>query len=730
VKLNLNMQWKWKSTLIIFIRGVLILLPIMAVLFTGGILESGQESIKAQSLDSTINSIKNITIDKQTISISADRPFKYSINKLADPFKIEIELKSVELGRFTERMISADSIANEIVFSTKMVPDQASILEVTLSSPQKFENSIVENNLIIKFNSDEDSSEGEKSKDEIGSLLTAQGTKEDGHVEETVMEPQKPATTITDIKFKRELEYVKLIIKGNGSMLPDVFKLDNKVVIDIPRVTITAKMPKQVPIPIESIKWGDNDGKIRMIIALKEQAAFDVIAYGEEIIVSLTSPEIVKKGKDVISASNLTTIEAGGNEADTVKGEQKIYSGKKISLDIQNADIAPILRLFADISGKNVIIDPKVTGKINMKLVNVPWDQALELILRTNGLSQVSEGNIIRIANADDLVKEQKQADNLTSTKPLSTKLFPVNYKAIADMLKAIKEADLLSPKGKISEDDRAQVLIVNDVEDTFPKIQRLIDLLDTPDLQIKQVLIEARLVEVDTNYTKKLGINWNYKNSSPNNGNVNAAGNPLHNLSWNSGVNLPTGNQTTFGIGYMPSAGFEVLNATLDAYEEDNKSRTISSPRILTMNNTAATISQGQTIYMQSLSPTGSATVTAINALLSLKVTPSISPGGTVHLMIDITNNDYQGDQAGKPVINTNTLTTETSVISGDTVVIGGIYYKQNTRTNESVPLLSQIPIIGWFFKNDSQSKKSRELMVFITPRIVSRIALGDISK
>ncbi|MBF0473481.1 MAG: AMIN domain-containing protein, partial [Nitrospirae bacterium] len=387
----------------ILTKSIFVLFSIMVILVTGCSSQSKQKIAQSVNVnpDSTVNTIKNISIDKQSFTITADRNFKYSLNKLSDPFKFEIELKSVELGRFTERMLLRDSIVSEIVFSKKMVPDEAAILEVTLTAPQKFEHSMSENNLVLKFNIEAESVTGAKSNDEIGDLLS-RGEKGAGineHVEETVLEPQKEATVISVINFKRELEYVKVILKGNGSMMPDVFQLDNRVIIDIPRVNITAKLPQQVPVPIESIKWGDSDGKIRMVIALKEQATFDVIAYGDEIIISLSSPEIVKAGKDVVSTSNLSTFDTGGSENETVKGDLKVYKGKKISLDIQNADIAPILRLFADIGGEkdkplNVVIDPKVTGKINMKLVNVPWDQALELILKTNGLSQVSEGNI------------------------------------------------------------------------------------------------------------------------------------------------------------------------------------------------------------------------------------------------------------------------------------------------------------------------------------------------
>lgn len=706
---------------------------LFAVIIAGCNSKTIQNS-KADNPKDPINVVKDVVIDKETLTISAERNFQYIINKSSDPFKIEVELKSVGQGLFTKK-ISENSIVSSVVFSKRLLPEEETIMEVTLTSPAKIEPSLSGSTLILKIISDQAPETSQKPKDEIQDVIAKdEKTRSmDKTDKDVVTEPQKPATTITDINFKRDLEHVKVIIKGNGSMMPDVLQLDNKVVIDIPRVNITAEVPQQVPVPIDSIKWETNVDKVRMVISLKEQATFDVIAYGDEIQVSLTSPEIIKEGKELVGTSKLTTLDEG--EVAAVQGEQKTYSGKRISLDIQNADIAPILRLFADISGKNVVIDPKITGKINMKLVNVPWDQALDLILKTNGLSQITEGNILRIAYAADLVKEKKDAANITDIEPLVTKIFPVNYKPIDTMLQAIKDAKILSQindkdRGTISIDKTAQVLIVNDIKETFPKIQQLIDLLDTPDLQTRQVLIEARLVEVDTSYTKTLGLNWNYRSSSPTYGTNTSTNASVGTLSWNSAINLPVTAPTTFGLSYLPASGYEALAATLNAYESQQKAHIISNPKVLTMNNTQAVITQGQTLYMSTVGANGAPGVTTIPITLSLTVTPSISPGGVVHLVIKITNDAFNGIQNGYPLINTSSLTTESTVKNGDTLVIGGIYKKSESTTNDSVPFLSQIPIIGWFFKDEQKTKSTNELMIFITPRVVTREALGEVRK
>jgi len=553
------------------------------------------------------------------------------------------------------------------------------------------------------------------------------------------VEGPEEARNITAIKFERIEDAVKVIIEADGEVRPDVLPLEGRLVLDFIGVDMKARMPKEVAYPLRGIRWGRHDGKTRVVLDLMQKASYDVIAINDSVVVSLSAPDMivpVAKGeagpeaKEEAAAAKKSPVEAAVEAATERVIEEGKYKGKRISLDFQDADIVPIFRLFADVSGYNFVISPKVKGKITMKLINVPWDQALDLVLRTHNLGKQIEGNIIRIAPNADLAKESeakaKAKAALARAKPLSTRIFTINYAGVDRISEAINKAKLLSARGSMTIDERASVIIINDVDDTFPKVKNLIEQLDKPDLQVRQVMIEARIVEASTTFAKDLGIQWGAWGRT-NDYQLIGGGSALTGGTGMTGnnfiVNMPAGVQqgtgAAIGLGYLNAARTLALDLQLSALERTGEGKIISNPRIITMNNTPAKITQGRTIYVP-VATSDKTDVKAIDANLTLDVTPSIAPGGAILLKLKISKDEPGDIVAGNISINRNNAETTTLINSGDTVVIGGIYKKRVLSSDDGVPWLSKIPILGWLFRHKRVDEDTSEVLIFITPKVV----------
>src|SRR4030066_322923 len=334
----------------------------------------------------------------------------------------------------------------------------------------------------------------------MGKTENVPEVKETEHVLQEKVPLQK-ATEITSISFEKTADIVKVLIRGNGSLNPSVLPLENRIVIDVPGVDMKTHLPSEVVSPLKGIRAGETDSKIRLVIDLKEKTDFDVTTIGDTIVVAVSAQMAHKPGEnlDAKERANVT--------------ENK-YSGKKISLDFQDADIVPIFRLLADISGDNIVVSPEVKGKLTMKLLNVPWDQALDIILKTFSLGKAVENNIIRIAPHTAFAKESEEAAKAKEAElkvvSLETKIFPISYADVKDIEKAIKDAKMLTSRGSLSTDKRTSSMAVNDIASVFPQIENLLANLDK---RTPQVLIEARIVEVSETDASGLGIQWGIGN-------------------------------------------------------------------------------------------------------------------------------------------------------------------------------------------------------------------------
>lgn len=412
-------------------------------------------------------------------------------------------------------------------------------------------------------------------------------------------------------------------------------------------------------------------------------------------------------------------------DSDTISIQRnKEYVGKKISLVFDDADIRNILQLIGEVSDLNIIVGDEVKGTVTLRLIDVPWDQALDLVLEIRELGKLQEGNVLRIlplAKIRQMQQEQFAAARAKEKlEDLVTDLVPVNYTDVDSLVESCEKR--LSDRGKVIGDVRDKKLIITDIPSVVEDIKQLVRLLDTP---VRQVLIEARIVEASATFSRDLGVNWglSYQNNPGSDADGNDAsigmGGTLIGIPVSPGeVSSGIVSGLTFGQVGVDKA---VLDLRLAALEQSGHGRIISTPRVSTLNGQEAEVAQGTEIPYLSTSEEGTKTEFK-KAELSLKVTPEINPDGSVILEIEA-KNDSRGANTGlaeAPAIDTKRATTKVLVKDGETTVIGGIFIQDRSESESGVPWLMNVPVLGYLFKSRSVSEERRELLVFITPRIL----------
>jgi len=410
------------------------------------------------------------------------------------------------------------------------------------------------------------------------------------------------------------------------------------------------------------------------------------------------------------------------------------YNGEKLTLNFQNVEVRSLLQVIADFTGLNIITSDTVGGNLTLRLKDVPWDQALDIILSAKGLGKRKSGNVVSIAPLDEIAIKEKllleTQQQITELEPLRQETFELSY-AKASEVKTIltdKDQKLLSKRGSATVDTRTNQLFVQDVPSRLEDVRRMISQLDIP---VRQVLIEARIVVADDTWSRDIGAKFNFAaGASIGNRNIGLAGN-IDNAHRIAGGTLPTAADTPISVN-LPAAGggsigVQILNAAnnnlieleLSALEVDGRGKVVSNPRIVAPDKKKATITQGTKIPYGTQASSGGVTVAFVEAVLSLAVTPQISPDDKIIMDVEIKKDSIGQVFAGVPSIDTKTLNTQVVVDNGDTAVLGGIY-EQAVRTDVSqIPFLGDIPFIGNFFKRTQKSDHKTELLIFITPRI-----------
>ncbi|MFM4702044.1 type IV pilus secretin PilQ [Aeromonas bivalvium] len=416
----------------------------------------------------------------------------------------------------------------------------------------------------------------------------------------------------------------------------------------------------------------------------------------------------------------------------------KQYKGKPISLNFQDIPVRTVLQLIADFNNLNLVTTDSVSGNITLRLDGVPWEQALDIILKVRGLDKRLDDNILLVAPAEEIAAREKQQlesrNQVADLAPLYTDYLQINYAKASEVaaLLSSESTKLLSAKGAVSVDERTNVLVVKDTAEVISNIKRMLDILDIP---VKQVVIEARMVTIDDGFDEALGVRWGV---TKNDGHGNSTsgtieGNDSSNGTGGAGniedrlnVNLPVTNAAgTLAFQVARLANGTLLDLELSALEKESKAEIIASPRVTTANQKPALIEQGTEIPYVESSSSGATSVTFKKAVLSLKVTPQITPDNRVILDLTVTQ-DTKGETVptgtGDAVsINAQSITTQVLVNNGETLVLGGIYQQTIKNDVSKVPLLGDIPGLGALFRKTTSENKKRELLIFVTPRIVT---------
>ncbi|MBB1271431.1 type IV pilus secretin PilQ [Psychromonas sp. SR45-3] len=535
----------------------------------------------------------------------------------------------------------------------------------------------------------------------------------------SVEKPKGYVNTISDIDFKRGSEgQGKLFVYlDNSSVAVDIRRRDQQLIAEFQSTYIPNELLYIMDVVdfstiVEKVETFREDGKTRFVFNIKDE-----YNYRYDQLDTLFMIEVSEKPKDK---------------------KETVYEGKAISLNFQDIPVRTVLQLIADFNGLNLVITDSVSGNITLRLDDVPWEQALDIILKVRGLGKRMDGNVLMIAPATELAaKEREQLETnkqVEDLAPLYSEFIQINYAKAADIAAMLSgnSASLLSERGNVSIDARTNTLLIKDTASVIDSVKEMVEVLD---IAVRQVVIEARMVTVSDSVGEDLGIQWGVsatKTDDSSNNSLSTSGSIAGIEGGTTGdvndrlnVNLPA-SSVAGSIAFQVArfANGDILDLELSALEQENKAEIIASPRITTLNQQTAYIEQGTEVPYVESSSSGATSVSFKKAVLSLEVTPQITPDNKLILDLVITQ-DSIGDTistgTGEVVsINTQEIATQVLVDNGETLVLGGIYQQQVTHSTKKVPLLGDIPYLGYFFRSTSQNNSKAELLIFVTPRIV----------
>jgi len=411
------------------------------------------------------------------------------------------------------------------------------------------------------------------------------------------------------------------------------------------------------------------------------------------------------------------------------------FTGEPIDLNFQNVELRSVLQIIAEVAELNLVASDTVSGNITLRLKNVPWDQALDIILKANGLDKRTVGNVLMIATASEIAQREKlELESLKSVEelaPLRTEFIQVEYRKASDMLTALQEVKLISERGLALSDDETNVLMVRETDSAIENIRRTLRRFDK---EVEQVLIEARLVTASSNIAEDLGVRWGFGYNDVDNGKgwiVNPDqgsidfGSPPSEIGLNVDLGAAAVNAGKIAVGFAPGSS-SMIHLELSALESDGKAEIISQPKILTTNGNAAKIASGTEIPYQTVED-GEVNIEFKDVVLSLEVTPRINPGDRIAMDLSIIQDSIGAVlTSGDITINSNELETSVVVPDGQTIVLGGVFKNETSSSVSKVPLLGDLPVMGALFRNRSENIDKTELLIFITPKLVRNSLSG----
>ena len=532
---------------------------------------------------------------------------------------------------------------------------------------------------------------------------------------------------IQEVDFRRgdEGEGLVQINLSTASVTPDIEQQGQVVRIRFPGVELPGQLARRLDVvdfgtPVQRVDAFSEEGDT--VIAVRPQGAFDYLAFQTDTVFTL-------------AVSRLTT-----QEQKLLEETQK-YTGETLSLNFQDIEVRKVLNLIADFTNLNLVASDTVGGNITLRLQDVPWDQALDLVLRTKGLDKRQVGNVLLVAPAEEIAaREQLELENQRAAQelaPLRTEFIQVQYSKAADIaglltgnsISGAAEAGdssvLLTARGSVAVDERTNTLIV---QDTAAKLQEVRDLMQVLDVPVRQVMIEARIVTAESSFSERIGVRWGaFASDNLGNSGIGASigsgfdDGALGTATQGLNVDLvPAGAQKgAFSLGL--AANDVQLNLELNALEAEGRGEVVAQPKIVTADQSPASIQQGAQIPYSTVSD-GGTNVQFQNAVLSLDVTPQITPDGNVIMELAIAQDSVGGTTSdGQIIIDTRKLNTTVLVGDGETIVLGGVFEETNNNDVEKVPVLGDLPLLGKLFRNKVVIEDKKELLVFITPKLIN---------
>ncbi|MDL5592719.1 MULTISPECIES: type IV pilus secretin PilQ [unclassified Pseudomonas] len=535
------------------------------------------------------------------------------------------------------------------------------------------------------------------------------------------------ARAIRGVDFQRGTagEGNVVIDLSDPTIAPDIQEHDGKIILNFARTQLPEPLRVRLDVkdfatPVQFVNAGVSGD--RATITVEPGGTFDYSTYQTD-------------NKLTVSIRPLTIDDLQKRNAD-----RNSYSGEKLSLNFQDIDVRSVLQLIADFTNLNLVASDTVQGGITLRLQNVPWDQALDLVLKTKGLDKRKVGNVLLVAPADEIAARERQElesqKQIAELAPLRRELLQVNYAKAADIAKLFQSVTSAEAKvderGSITVDERTNNIIAYQTQDRLDELRRIVAQLDIP---VRQVMIEARIVEANVDYDKSLGVRWggsiqnkgNWNTSGVSNGSSTTIGTPGSTSTNSPFVDMGTVNNTS-GIGIAFITDNVLLDLELTAMEKTGNGEIVSQPKVVTSDKETAKILKGTEIPYQEASSSGATSVSFKEASLSLEVTPQITPDNRIIMEVKVTKDepDYLNKVQDVPPIKKNEVNAKVLVNDGETIVIGGVFSNTQSKVVDKVPFLGDVPYLGRLFRRDVVSEKKSELLVFLTPRIMNNQAIA----
>ena len=559
-----------------------------------------------------------------------------------------------------------------------------------------------------------------------------------GQVSGAPVKAQDVSGDITAVDFRRGPDGAGRVIVSlsDPSVTVDIRDEEDRTVVEFPRASLPDQLLRRLDVldfatPVQTIDSVRFPGGARLVINVSGD--YERLAYQADDQFTIEFRPVQKQDP----------TEYG------VFDQRKEYSGDRLTLNFQDIEVRAVLQLLAETSGLNVVVSDSVTGNVTLRLENVPWDQALDIILATKGLDMRQVGNVMLIAPAPEIAARERDElaakQDIQQLAPLQAEFLQVNYAKAADLASLMStgggEGSLLSERGRVSIDERTNTLLVYDTAERLADVRRLVAALDIP---VRQVLIETRIVVANDDFSRDLGVRWGvaYVRDRGENGLISvtgsgqgsddsvlagaAGGNPLlaPSLQDRYNVNLPISNPAG-QIGLAILGQDTLVNLELSAAQAEGRGEIVSSPRVITANQKEAVIEQGVEIPFQEAASSGATATQFKKAVLSLTVTPQITPDDRIIMDLEVTQDtvgEFVPSATGGlvPSIDTRKVITQVLVNDGETVVLGGIFETERRDSEDKVPILGDIPFIGNLFKRTNSLSNKRELLIFVTPKIL----------